>query len=41
MKYTRIYADGNGESHFEDIEIGMKPAPANTGTISEMIAAKG
>src|SRR5580704_11664864 len=41
MKYTRIYADGNGESHFEDIEIGMKPAPANTGTISEMIATKG
>ena len=41
MKYTRIYADSNGESHFEDVEIGMKPGPANAGTISEMIAAKG
>ncbi|HYB91997.1 MAG TPA: hypothetical protein VEC38_13260 [Candidatus Binataceae bacterium] len=41
MKYTRIYSDSNGESHFEDVEIGMKPGPANAGTISEMIAAKG
>src|SRR5271167_1232321 len=41
MKYTRIYADTNGESHFEDVEIRMKPGPANAGTISEMIAAKG
>lgn len=41
MKYTRIYADRNGESHFEDVEISMKPRPANAGTISETIAAKG
>ncbi len=41
MKYTRIYADSNGESHFEDVEVGMKPGAANAGTISEMIAAKG
>ncbi len=41
MKYARIYADRNGESHFEDVEISMKPGPANAGTISEMIAAKG
>jgi hypothetical protein len=41
MKYTRIYADSNGESHFEDVEISMKPGPANAGTISETIAAKG
>ena len=41
MKYTRIYADSKGESHFEDVEIAMKPGPANAGTISEMIAAKG
>jgi hypothetical protein len=33
MRYTRVYADGNGESHFEDIEVEMKaidfapPAP--------------
>ncbi len=41
MKYTRIYADGNGESHFEDVEISMKPGPSNAGTISDLIAAKG
>jgi hypothetical protein len=35
MKYTRIYADSDGESPFEDVEIGMKPGPANAGTISE------
>ena len=21
MKYTRVYADSNGESHFEDVEV--------------------
>lgn len=41
MKYTRIYADANGESHFEDVEIEMKGAPYNTGSISEMFRAKG
>jgi hypothetical protein len=41
MKYTRIYADAAGESHFEDVEVEMKTAPYNTGTISAMIAAKG
>ena len=41
MKYTPIYSDRNGESHFEDVEISMKPGPANAGTISETIAAKG
>ncbi len=41
MKYTRIYADSKGESHFEDVEIAMKPGPAGAGSISEMIAAKG
>jgi hypothetical protein len=41
MKYTRIYADNNGESHFQDVEIVMKPGPSNAGTISDMIAAKG
>jgi len=41
MKYTRIYADTDGESHFEDVEVDMKQAPYNTGTISEMIAARG
>ncbi len=41
MKYTRIYADANGESHFQDVEVAMTTAPYNTGTISQMIAAKG
>jgi quercetin dioxygenase-like cupin family protein len=41
MKYTRIYADAKGESHFEDVEMGMKAAPYNTGAISKMFAAKG
>ena len=33
MKYTQVYADENGESHFEDLEVEMKsvdfapPAP--------------
>ena len=41
MKYTRIYSDASGESHFEDVEVEMKKAPYNTGTISEMFAAQG
>ncbi len=41
MKYTRIYSDAQGESHFEDVEVAMKAAPYNTGTISEMYAAQG
>lgn len=41
MKYTRIYSDASGESHFEDVEVEMKAAPYNTGAISEMVAAKG
>jgi hypothetical protein len=41
MKYTRIYADAQGDSHFEDVEMEMKAAPHNTGVISEMFAAKG
>ncbi|HZO80910.1 MAG TPA: hypothetical protein VFB33_04375 [Candidatus Binataceae bacterium] len=41
MKYTRIYADANGESHFEDVEIETKAAPHNTGVISQMFAARG
>jgi hypothetical protein len=23
LKYTRVYADADGESHFEDVEVGM------------------
>jgi len=25
MKYVRAYADENGESHFEDVEVGLTP----------------
>jgi len=25
MKYVRVYADENGESHFEDVEVGLTP----------------
>lgn len=25
MKYVRIYADANGESHFEDVEVELTP----------------
>jgi hypothetical protein len=41
MKYTRIYADANGESHFQDVEMEMEIAPHNTGAISAMFGAKG
>jgi len=25
MKYIRLYSDGNGESHFEDLEVQFQP----------------
>jgi hypothetical protein len=40
MKYTRIYADRDGESHLHDVGPEMKAA-GNASTMSEMIAAKG
>jgi hypothetical protein len=40
MKYTRIYAGPDGESHLQDVEQEMKPAEYAS-TMSEMIAAKG
>ena len=40
MKYTRIYADGDGVSHLQDVDQEMKPAD-HASTMSEMIAAKG
>jgi hypothetical protein len=43
MKYTRVYADEQGESHFEDIEVTMEDAifapPAPPLRLSEFIAA--
>ncbi len=26
MEYTRIYADGDGETHFEDVSVPLSPA---------------
>lgn len=40
MKYTRIYADADGESHLQDIEPPMKDA-GNASTMSDLMAAKG
>jgi hypothetical protein len=40
MKYTRIYADANGETHLQDIEPAMKNA-GNASMTSEMMAARG
>lgn len=40
MKYVRIYADAEGESHFEDVELDL----TNTGgatNLSEVFAATG
>ncbi len=40
MKYTRIYATADGESHLQDVGPEMKPA-AYASMMSEMIGAKG
>lgn len=40
MKYTRIYADADGESHLQDVTPEMKPAD-HASTMSELIAGKG
>lgn len=40
MKYTRIYATPDGESHLQDVDQPMKPAPYAS-MMSELIAAKG
>jgi hypothetical protein len=40
MKYTRIYADANGETHLQDVEPPMKDA-GNASTMSDMMAARG
>jgi len=40
MKITRLYADANGESHFEDIEIALADKGA-VGMLSETMHATG
>ncbi len=41
MKYVRIYADQNGDSHFEDVEVGMSltnfAPPAPPGDLSPLM----
>lgn len=39
FKVTRIYADDNGDSHFEDHEIQLK-SRGTVGSLSEPLAAK-
>lgn len=44
MKYVRVYADDNGESHFEDVEFELSPAdfapPAPPLNLSSFTPAK-
>jgi len=40
VQYTRIYADADGESHFEDVAPDMKKSD-HSSLKSQMIAAKG
>ena len=40
MRYFRIYADENGESHFEDIEVTLDQ-PASGSDLSALIPATG
>jgi len=40
MRITRVYADGGGESHFEDMEIPLKDA-GEIGRLSERFPASG
>jgi hypothetical protein len=43
VKYTRVYADADGESHFEDVDVGMElvdlAPPAPPVRLSEFLAA--
>jgi len=40
MNYVRIYADEQGESHFQDVEVPLSPSGAAS-WLSEMTAVKG
>ena len=39
MHYTRIYSDNNGDSHFETIELALKPE-GPLGSMSEVFSTK-
>ena len=40
MKYFRIYADSDGETHFEDIDVSLAPGGGQS-DLSELIPASG
>ena len=40
MRYFRIYADADGESHFEDLDVVLHPVPGGS-TLSEIYPASG
>ena len=39
MKYTRMYATADGESHFEDVEVDLSSGAG--GTVSKVLTATG
>jgi hypothetical protein len=39
MQYTRMFADADGESHFEDVDVDLKTGAG--GAVSEVLAATG
>ncbi len=39
MKYTRIFADGNGDSHFEEVEVGLTDQ-GMVGRLSQTVAVQ-
>ena len=40
MKIIRLYADDNGESHFQDVEVEFEP-PTRSGRVSARLPATG
>ena len=40
MRYFRIYADAEGETHFEDIDVALSPSPSGS-ELSELYPATG
>ncbi len=40
MRYFRIYADADGETHFEDLDVALSPAPGGS-ELSALYPASG
>jgi hypothetical protein len=36
--YVRVYADGDGETHFEDVHLSLERRESPTGTVDEVTA---